>query len=131
MDWKSNAWVGVAAAVVLVLFIVVMFWYAFRGGEDRMAQAGGEKFQCEACGGVFEISRKDMLEDDELYNEYWGKDEEPLLCQLCGAREAYWVYYCPKCDKYYKYLKSQRMSSISVCPEGHIIAGAEVEDTQQ
>ena len=121
MDWRNNAWVGIGAAGLLVIFIIVIVWYITGGGPSAIEQgAVGLQFQCESCGGRFRVELAEV-EDWDVYEKYMRPWGSAVPCRLCGEETAYKVYYCPECDKWYRYTPGMQAATSVVCPEGHVI----------
>jgi ribosomal protein L37AE/L43A len=119
MDWRNNQWIGLGAAGLLVVGIAILFWYTF-GGETAVERQADEVFKCDACDVVFTLSMKELIENEELYNTYFGKYGEAVPCQQCGEVQAYKVYNCPQCEELYKYTAEHAWSGeVSRCPKGH------------
>jgi len=126
MDWRSNQWVGVGAAVLLVAAIVFLFYYTTGTPTTPGGVAPGEEvimtFQCESTGEVFGLTSQDLenLETAETYMT--GDVSEAKPCRICGAEDAHAVYYCKECDKWYRYTSAQgRSAGTLTCPEGHAV----------
>jgi len=121
MDWRNNQLVGLGAAGLLVVFIIVIIWYIAGGEPSTMEQATvGMQFQCESCGETFRIPTA-ALEDYDTYSTYMQEYETAVECKLCGEVAAYQGYFCPECNQWYRYKLSQSMSSHVICPKGHAI----------
>lgn len=125
MDWRSNQWVGVGAAVLLVVAIVFLFYYTTSGPTTRSGIAPGEEviftMRCESTDQLYTITDNE-LKDLEVYERHYENPAEAKPCEICGAEDAHWVYYCRTCDKWYAYSSDQaRGGGTLMCPEGHII----------
>ena len=120
MDWKHNQWVGVGAAILVVVGIVGVFFWLSK--PAAMGSQGGLMFLCEGTNGTFNIPGAD-LEKEKIYMKYFNKPNQAVECQLDGNNDAYWVYYCPTCEKYYQYTPSQASASSGglYCPKEHEI----------
>lgn len=132
MDWRNNIWVGIGAAGLLVVGVVVLVWYAGRSSDSIYEDTVGLTFKCDTCEGTFVIAQKE-LEDAVTHETYLSKYGEAVLCRLCDDVAAYQVYSCKRvvdedgevikegCDKVYKYTRSQGVAAYLRCPEGHSI----------
>ena len=106
----------------MVVGIAFLFWYTFGGGETAVERQRPDTFKCDACDAIFEITKKEMMDDNDLYMKYFGKFGEALPCQMCDETQAYRVYYCTDCEEYYKYSSEQGFGGeVATCPEGHEI----------
>jgi hypothetical protein len=123
MDWRNNAWVGIGAAGLLVVFIIVVVWYAGSSGKSAVeGSPTGLQFECDSCGGHFRIEMA-ALEDFTIYSKYMREYGTPGECERCGGMEAYAAYFCPApaCNKWYRYTRAQGSAQDTYCPEGHKI----------
>jgi len=121
MDWRNNAWVGIGAAGLLVLVIIVAVWRIAGGGSSPLEEATvGMWYECDACGGHFKVEMTE-LQDYEVYSTYMERSETAVPCRLCGEVAAYKAYYCPTCEKWYRYTRAQDTAAAIFCPEGHAI----------
>jgi hypothetical protein len=127
MDWRHNQWVGVGAAVALVLGVVGLFMYVNRSTTPTAgtfdAGGAGLLFQCDSTGQTFFIPVKD-LDDEATYEKYFGRIPEASPCKICGKTDAYQVYYCEVCQKYYRYKRGQDEQTTLHCPLGHEVGAA-------
>jgi predicted RNA-binding Zn-ribbon protein involved in translation (DUF1610 family) len=122
MDWRNNQWVGLGAAGLLLIFIVIIVMYVSQSSQSRLAaMEGGMQFKCDACGETFIVGWGE-LDDYDTYKTYKDKYGQAVPCRECGEVAAYQSYYCPQCDKWYKYKRSQQTADLVVCPEGHNVA---------
>ena len=127
MDWRHNQWVGVGAAVLLVVGVVGVFMYVNRTGAGLPsgADAGqGLTFECESTGQTFFVSDDD-LENEDTYTTYFQQVAVPVPCKSCGKTDAYLAYYCRTEQKYYRYKKGQNEAQMVSCPNGHEIEGVD------
>ena len=126
MDWRHNQWVGVGAAVLLVVGVVGVFMYVNSSGTRVTDEASGAGlvFECESTGQTFFISNSD-LDDEDTYTTYLAHAGEAVLCKICGKVDAWQVYYCPVDQKYFRYKKGQADLQSVTCPNGHEIEGAD------
>lgn len=127
MDWRHNQWVGVGAAVLLVVGVVVVFMYVNSSGTGLpTGEAAGQglTFQCESTGQTFFISDAD-LENEDTHTTYMNQTGVALPCKICGKTDAYQVYYCRTEQKYYRYKKGQDLLQVVTCPNGHEVEGTD------
>lgn len=119
MDWKSNPWVGAGAAVLLVVGAAGLFYWSTGGGSGPSARTI-MTFECDSTGEQFSITQGD-LENIDKYKTYMDRQGLPTLCEICGREDAYQMYYCKECEKWYRHTERDRFntSGIFVCPEGH------------
>ena len=123
MDWRNNQWIGLGAAGLLVVGIIITVWYIGGGGrETAIDKAGGLHFLCESCEGTFNVPLA-ALENEGVYDTYMVKSEEPAICKLCGDESAYRYFFCPDpaCEKWYKHKMSADANDRTVCPKAHIV----------
>lgn len=119
MDWRNNQWVGIGAAVALVLAIVVIFLWG-SASKDNPALTRGYTFRCESTGETFFITEK-AIEDMETYETYMLPYGQATVCKSCGLDDAYRSYFCPECDKWYHYEPRHEQSDFVRCPEDHAV----------
>jgi len=131
MDWRHNQWVGVGAAVLLVVAIVGLFlWMQSGGGSLATGIGPGMIFQCDATKETFVIPGKD-LDKEDVYLAYFNRAGVAAPCKIDDQNDAYWVYWCPQCKKYYKVNRTQITSDSTRCPEGHPVDIYLMPDAQQ
>lgn len=119
MDWRNNAWVGIGAAGLLVVFIIVVIWYATGSGTTAVEEAPvGLQFECDSCKEHFRIPLT-ALEDYDVYSKYMNEYGTAVECDVCGEVEAYAAYYCPECEQWYRYTRSQGSALAVYCPKRH------------
>jgi hypothetical protein len=119
MDWRHNQWVGVGAAVCLIVGIALVFLYM--GGTGTPSGVGsGMNFQCESTSETFKVLGKD-LEKWEVYDKYFNKPNQAVACKVCGKDDAYWSYYCPTCQQWYKFRPQDVNVDLLLCPKEHEI----------
>ena len=122
MDWRNNQWVGIGAAVLLVVAIVGIFLWS-TGDSASRAASRMQTYQCKSTGETFQVSEKEM-EDMDTYVKYTPEmTGDPVECKICGEKDAYMVYFCPdpECNKYYPYEVRHGMADFIRCPEGHTV----------
>ncbi len=119
MDWRHNQWVGVGAAVLLVVGIVFVFFWTGRK-NSAIAESRKYFYLCDSTGETFTKTEKDM-ENDENAEKYLVEAGSPAYCDICGQDDAHQAYYCPECQKWYAYTRSQMSASTLYCPKKHII----------
>ncbi|MCD6405333.1 MAG: hypothetical protein J7M19_05870 [Planctomycetes bacterium] len=121
MDWRTNPWVGVGAVVLLVLGIMGIFYFQGGGSKGSSGKAPWKTFQCESTGERFDITTGE-IENDKTFFMYADGAPKAYPCRICGGEDAYRVYYCPKCEKWYKYESMMQEDAPGImCPEGHVI----------
>jgi len=119
MDWRNNAWVGIGAAGLLVVFIIVVIWYVTTSGTTAAEKATvGLQFECDSCGAHFRIPLT-ALDDFDVYSKYMKEYGTAVECDVCGEVAAYAAYYCPECEQWYHYTRAQGSAIECYCPKRH------------
>ncbi|MCD6365424.1 MAG: hypothetical protein J7M14_06070 [Planctomycetes bacterium] len=97
MDWKSNPWVGVGAAILLVVGVAVVYlWTTGESGPSTsLDEAVYRWFQCESTGEVFAVTYADVTNNEDDYLNYMSRAGEAVPCKICGEEDAYMVYWDP------------------------------------
>lgn len=117
MDWRHNQWIGVIAAVAVVVGIVGVFIYLTRTSASR--DFGGITFMCESTQQTFNVSDRELDSMDGVTK--WGSLDQVdgFACKNCDKQDAVKVYWCPTCQKWYPFKRNQLTAESVRCPEGH------------
>ncbi len=83
MDWKKNTSVGVVAAILVVVAVAFVIWYATRPGAPLEVRT----FICESSGKTFDVT----LDPKDLSNEEYASAGRgnPVTCKFDGKKDAY------------------------------------------
>lgn len=106
-----------ALPAVLAVAAAALFWACGSPQDEVVAKT----FECGADGRRFEITYGE-LDDADVHSKYMGEPGVAVECRICGRTDAYEVYYCPECDKWYRFRNQDKFSDATVCPEGHRVS---------
>lgn len=128
MDWKNNIWTGVIAVAVVIAGAAGLYFYVTRTGSAAVAldSLPPWKFQCETTGEIIKVSMRELDDSAETYERYRVDYGTPADCPVCGNKDAYRVYFCARCNKYFKYQAGEEASSSIKCLDGHPIDGNDI-----
>jgi hypothetical protein len=122
MDWKNNQAVGVGAAVLLVVAVVVVFMWSKGSPEEKMAQQRHTTWLCKSTNTSFTVSETE-LRDLSNYTAYMVKFGVDTKCKACGKNDAVRAYYCQTCKQAYAYPADYSEALVmDKCPKGHEIS---------
>jgi len=102
-EWKSNPLVGVAAAVVIIVAVVVGFRCSRGGGETTgpvgLPEAKAVVLICPACKNQFEVTDADVRDDTS--DDYLVVKAMRKPCPKCGKTGCEEAVQCLKCGKHF------------------------------
>ncbi len=121
MDWRTNPWIGAVAVILLVVGVWAIIHFQGSGSRHSSGKAPWKTFQCDSTGERFVITTGE-IENDKVFYTYADGAPKAYPCRICGGEDAYHVYYCPECDKWYKYESMAQEEAPGItCPKGHVI----------
>jgi len=98
--WKRNPMVGVTAAVVIFIALVIgCCRLCCRGGSEAWRGTGTVTMICPHCNEAYTLRPKDLGLDKDASPDQMQEKAKGAPCPKCGKTDSVLACFCPKCGK--------------------------------